>query len=197
MSAGRRRAGPSRARRPSPRGAAATRSGLSSPGVSATASSTRSLGHVVVHHHVGARDEDALEPALEDRRSPSGVGRPGAGTSTASDSQDRRRRRSPGPACRSVLPVSTTSAITSATPSWIAVSTAPSRRITLGLDAALLEVTARPRRRTTWRSACRPGRRRRGQLAGTGRRTGTWSARSRAAGSPRPWRPSRAAGRGR
>ena len=34
------------------------------------------------------------------------------------------------PAARRVVPVSTTSAITSATPSWMLVSTAPSRRVT-------------------------------------------------------------------
>ena len=46
------------------------------------------------------------------------------------------------PAWRSVLPVSTTSAMASATPSWMLVSTAPSRRTTLGADAVLLEVGA-------------------------------------------------------
>ena len=56
--------------------------------------------------------------------------------------EDRSRRTPPGPAWRSVLPVSTTSAITSATPSWMLVSTAPSRRIDGRLDAALLEERA-------------------------------------------------------
>ncbi len=51
-------------------------------------------------------------------------------TSTASDSRMLSPKVS-NPAWRSVLPVSTTSATTSATPSWMLVSTAPSRRMTV------------------------------------------------------------------
>ena len=40
--------------------------GPSRPGVSATAASTCAPRDVVVHHHVAARDQDALEPAPED-----------------------------------------------------------------------------------------------------------------------------------
>ena len=39
--------------------------GHSMPGVSATAFSTWSRRDVVVHHHVAAGDQDALEPAQE------------------------------------------------------------------------------------------------------------------------------------
>ena len=40
--------------------------GDSSPGVSAQACSTSSTRHVVVHHHVAARGQDALQPAAQD-----------------------------------------------------------------------------------------------------------------------------------
>ena len=84
-------------------------------------------------------------------RSPAGVSPPRV-TSTASDS----RITSPKvarPAALSVLPVSTTSAITSATPSWMLVSTAPSSRVTVASMPALLQEAAARCRRTTWRCA--------------------------------------------
>jgi hypothetical protein len=83
---------------------------------------------VVVDHDVPAGDDDAVEAA--DQLVDLGVGSVSARrTSTASDS----RIGSPTisrPAWRSVVPVDTTSAITSATPRRTAVSTAPSRGIT-------------------------------------------------------------------
>ena len=75
----------------------------------------RPAGGAATGRHAGSR------PATPTRR-----------TSTASE----RRIGSPittRPAWRSVVPVSTTSAMTSATPSWMEVSTAPSSRITSAL----------------------------------------------------------------
>ena len=104
--------------------------GLSMPGVSAHRLLDPVGGDVVVHHHVGAGHQDALEPAPEHLEA-LGLGRAGAGDQHRLGLQDHLAERSSSPACRSVLPVSTTSAITSATPSWMLVSTAPSSRVTV------------------------------------------------------------------
>ena len=148
-----RRAAPSRARRPSPRDAAARRSAHSRPGVSATASSTRSAGHVVVHHHVAARHEDAVDAPLEAPRAGGRRRRPAGGSApprtrrigsptisspaAAACCRSRRRRRSRRPRRAG----------------------SRSRRHRRGgrprrSTPCVLEVPARPRPGTTSRSAC-------------------------------------------
>ena len=116
-------------------------------------------------------------------------------TSTASDSRITSPKIS-SPAWRSVLPVSTTSAITSATPSWIERLDGAVEPDDGGVDAVLLEVAAH-----------HAGVRRGDPLAGQvlerwtrcrdGPRSGSATTRSRAPAPPRPWPRSRAAGRGR
>ena len=106
--------------------------GDSRPGVIAQAASTSVDRHVVVEHHVVAGGDDAGEPAAQHLDGRGLVRLPSRRISTAS----LRRISSPktsSPCWRSVVPVSTTSAMTSATPRVIAVSTAPSRRTTSAL----------------------------------------------------------------
>ena len=104
--------------------------GDSSPGVSAQARSTRRLGAVVVEHDVGARRDDSRRCAAAAPRCAWSSPRPSRRMRTASLTAGSARRRPQGPAGAGWCPVSTTSAMTSATPSVIAVSTAPSRRTT-------------------------------------------------------------------
>ena len=145
------------------------------------------------------RERDGLLDELDAaRRSPSArtrgrPGRPAAGGSAprpgrvvagAAGAADQHglgaagsaRRRSPGRPLRSVVPVSTTSAITSATPSSIGgLDGAVEADDACALDAAAAQVAARPARRSRWRPGGRRGPRRRSRVAGPARRSGRWS----------------------
>ena len=138
--------------------------GPSRPGVSATASSTPVLGHVVVHHHVGARDEDAVEAPLEHLEA-LGVRRAGAGDQHRLGLEDRRRRRSPARrpsgCCRSRR--RRRSRRPRRAGCWSRRRRrggSPRRRCRAPRDDGA------PPRRTTWRCACRPGRRARSSVPG-------------------------------
>ena len=112
--------------------------GLSMPGVSATAAAD-----VLAR---GCRSPSSRSSGRPGRPR-AGAGRPRARPgpspprviSTASDSRIDLAEDLQARPARSVLPVSTTSAITSATPSWTLVSTAPSSRITVASMPALVE----------------------------------------------------------
>ena len=152
--------------------------GLSMPGVSATACSTRLDADVVVHHHVGRAPPGRPRAGAGTRRSRPAARPPARVISTASDSRIGSPKTS-SPALRSVLPVSTTSAITSATPSCTLVSTAPSSRVTV----ASTPCSSRCRRTTpAYDVAIRlPARSLdAGEPCRAGRRSGTASGRSRA-----------------
>ena len=128
---------PSPAPRPSPRDAAGRRSGSRCPGVEGDGRVDAAGRDVVVHHHVVPRDQDALEPAPEDLE-------PGRRVAAAGDQhglglEDRARRRSPARPRAAWCRSRRRRRSTSATPSWMLVSTAPSSRMTVGVDAALLE----------------------------------------------------------
>ena len=84
--------------------------------------------HVVGEHHVAASHQNALQSADQ-------LGHLAGHRLACMADQHRFRLENRladdlQPACRRVAPVSTTSAITSATPSRTAVSTAPSSRVT-------------------------------------------------------------------
>ena len=170
--------------------------GDSSPGVSATACSTRSLGDVVVHHHVAAGDEHALQPALEHLEGRRGSARRLGVTSTASDCRiDSPKTSSPACAQRAAGLDDVGDHVGDA--ELDAVSTAPSSRTTSASTPRSAQVAgdqAGVRRRDALAGEIVQ---RRSSVPGRAANRKVERAEARAPAPPRPRRRSRAAGRGR